>query len=208
MNNIEPINNIYQQPDTFEKQLFHSSDRNIVKLLKNHATYTCRDLISEEYIKSAFNSFNRGYVYKVDDIIVGFVIWNIKSHHKYSLKVNREGDNPIKKYLYILLICTDINNYKFGTQLLYDVEQFAIKHKIETVMLEPANNDLVIFYEKNGYNKTSILPTTIMAKKIYITPIKSTRKTLRKSLISKFNQHLPVELQNDFNYNVLADLEQ
>jgi hypothetical protein len=161
------INNIYKQPDVFEKQLFHRSDRETIKLLKTYAIYTCRDLISEKYIKISFSTFNRGYIYKINNEIVGFVIWSIKSYPKYSLKLNRYNlPNPMIKYLHVLLICDNFNNYNLYKQLLYDVEQFALLRRINKVTIIPINEDLSTFYEKNGFKIVSEYPQTLMLKNL------------------------------------------
>ena len=178
MNNIEPINNIYQQPDTFKRHFFHRSNGNITRIIKNHAYNICRNVIPQAYINNSINKFKYGYIYKIKNEIIGFIIWKIINN---NINEYKNQISYIDKELHIVLICTDSNNYRFGTQLLYDVEQFALLNGIKHITLNPANDDLITFYEKNGYRIVSEYPQKLMLKNIEIINIKKTRKTLRKS---------------------------
>ena len=190
------INNIYQQPDDFEKTLFHRSNRDIARIIKNHAYNICKNTIPQAYINNSINRFNRGYVYKVNNLIIGFIIWEIKNK---NINTYKNTNLYTGSELHILLICANTNN-RFGTQLLYDVEEYALSQGINIITLIPANDELVKFYKKNGFKMVSQYPQPLMLKNIEVLKIKRTRKTLRKSLRSDLkNKTQLVDIQDNSN---------
>lgn len=137
------MDNIY--PNNINRTLFLSRDKERYLGLKNQAIQTCRNLISEIYIHSAFNKFKKGYLYKDDnEEIIGFCLW------KENNIIFKSGNQT--KNLHIILICTDDSiNYKLGGKILFDVESYCIDNKIPSITLEAANDNLVKYYEKAGY---------------------------------------------------------
>ena len=142
---MEEVNANLLPIDVF-KQLFTRKERDIVCAIKRHADTVCRNFISEDYIRSAMNRFDRGYVYKSHDgHIVGFTVWKELSDPK------KGADTVCKRYIYLLLICADQNEYKLGSRFLYDVEKYASTIGASYIELQPLNDRLRTYYTAHGY---------------------------------------------------------
>ena len=136
------MDNIY--PDTIQTILVHPSQRKIVVELLKKADDVCRYSISSKYIRTALNSFKRGYYYTDNENkIIGLCIWK-----EYK---DIQKDGTILKKVHITLICADYNNYNLGRKIMYDVELYCIDNNFSLITLEAANNDLIVYYEKGGF---------------------------------------------------------
>ena len=168
--------NIY--PNDIEKHYIKSSERSIISSLKIKAENTCRNLINPDYIHKAFNRFKSGYYYtNSENQVLGFILWKETSIIKENKSIIQKEDKHIKQ-LYIILICADINDFRLGTKILFDVESYCIINKIPIITLEAANEKLVEYYEKNSFKRVDTI-TNRMIKEIKIIEIerKSTNKT-------------------------------
>ena len=151
------MNNIY--PANIIQYTIHPGNRDIIKKLRSKATDTCRNIISDEYIKMAFNKVKRGFFYTLEnnDDIIGFCIW---------IEKNEILKNGICfKNLHILLICANYNDYKLGRKILFDVDRYGSENKFEYISLHAANNELVKYYEHDDFHIKDI-DTLLMRKKI------------------------------------------
>jgi hypothetical protein len=171
MNNIKEIHNIYNTPENLEKILFSKNDRTIIRQLKKYASVICRGCINNDYINTSFYQFSDGYLYKSGDNILGFCIWKfIKSPNN-------------KKYLYIILICTELNKYKLGTQMLFDIEHIAIINNVDTIKLQ-TNENVSKFYKSIGFIEGSYNIKKELynySKTIQVIEVKIRNKTLKRS---------------------------
>lgn len=173
--------NIY--PNDIEKHYIKSSERSIISSLKIKAENTCRNLINPDYIHKAFNRFKSGYYYtSIQNEVLGFVLWkeiNIVQENKSIL----QKETKHIKQLHIILVCADINDFRLGTKILFDVESYCITHKIPIITLEAANEKLIQYYEQNNFKRVDTL-TNRMIKEIkiidiYRNPANKTRKVKR-----------------------------
>ena len=145
-----PQNNIW--PSHIERIVFHRSDP-IQSRLKRQANTICRNMLNEEYIRQAFNRFRYGYYYKdSEDTILGFCIWKQK---KRQLKGGQDY-----KYIHILLICAEQTDFKMGKMMLFDIDTFALKNKVNDIKLEAASEGLIPYYKDSGFllERDTILP--------------------------------------------------
>lgn len=161
------MDNIY--PIDIKKVLIKSSERIHIPYLKRKALDTCRNLISEKYISSAFNRFKRGFLFKNNkENIIGFCLW------KEITKIYK--NNISEKILFIILICADNTDYRLGRKILFDIETYCIENKIGIISLEAANDSLIKYYEEGGF-KLINKRNNEMEKIINIIPIIRTNKT-------------------------------
>lgn len=165
-------NNIY--PNNLERILFHRTDT-IVKSLAKQANSICRNLISEEYIRSTFNKFNYGFCYKNSDNIIGFCLWK---------EIHEDVQHNKYKYIKLLLICAKPNDFRLGEIILFDLNNFCIQRRINTIRLLAANLDLVKYYENNGYfltrqNEPYFMEKDTVPLKIRNSNVIKTRKAKR-----------------------------
>jgi hypothetical protein len=184
--NIKNIDNAYKNPEKFEKILFSRNDKELIRKAKKYASVICRGCISDYHINKAFHQFTNGYIYRVDDIIVGFCVWKIVIDNDQSTI------NKLVEKLYIILLCSGPNKYKFGSQMLLDVEQFARDININILTLE-TNESVQTFYIKKDFTKFNNSPkkkntkntkknknSITFIKKLKNNRYKITKKTLKK----------------------------
>ena len=168
------MDNIY--PNNIDRAIFFSRDK--AKYIR--AMDTCRNMINQQYIDTAFKNFQKGYLYKDEDgDFLGFCIWK-----EYK---DIQKDGTFLKKLHITLICADYNDYNLGRKILYDIESYCINNNFSLITLEAANNDLVKYYEKGGFTLTNKI-TKEMIKEVKILTFhrknSKTRKIKRTSIPS------------------------
>ncbi len=148
MENLEEIENIY--PTHLKRKLIHARERSIINTIRAQAEHICRYSINPQYIRSAFNNFQYGFVYYDNEKCVGFCIW--KEHNSFI-----EKNNAVRKaYIDLLLICTTLNDYKLGSMILHDIDTYAHSQTMNYITLQPATLELIKFYEKSGYTYNTI----------------------------------------------------
>jgi hypothetical protein len=208
---MEEIFNFPNMPDKTFRHFFKSSDRHIVKRVLESSLKTCRQSISEKYIKTSLNNFHKGIVYFGEGEVKGFVVWKEKTSYIPNILVN-ESSNTIR-YMEVSLICSVPNNIGIGTRLLNDIDNYAIENKFEEITLTPANTSLIDFYRKKGYIINSTHLNKIkMNKKVLPFIIKKTKKTLKKTKIPTkgtneyYKYLLHPMLHNELNYERLNNI--
>lgn len=172
------VSDIY--PDYIQKVLFDHSYEHLDKL-KQHANSVCKGAINPKYIERAFQLFMGGYAYYDNDILIGFILWDIDiamanpNDVKYkSSNVNECLTNTNEK-LHILLVCSNQSDVKLGSLMLYDTEKYAISQGIYFVYLEASHSGLIKYYEIHGYTLLTDVHTNIRMCK-YIKPVKIRRR--------------------------------
>lgn len=155
-------------PVNLNKKLFTRADKYISSRLAARAATVCRNTISNEYISYSLREFTNGIIYKSEeDLTIGFVIWK-----EYTDQMTKHAE--LYSYIHILLICAEENNFSFGTRILEDIDNYSIQHGFKYIQLEPATEQLRIYYSKRGY--MSELYSPLMRKELP-TPIRINRIT-------------------------------
>jgi hypothetical protein len=158
---------------------------------------TCRYMIDERYIHRAFNNFRMGYLYYLNDMPWAFCIWSIRGH----TNKNRRSE----KVLYIHLICTKESNIKFLHIILYDIEQYCIQNNINTIILEPVNDDVRSYYRKYGFININDKLMSKNSKNIsYILNMNKTRRSKHKNIshTRKRIKNISTNFSNLNNHNI------
>lgn len=151
-------------PDSLERHIFNKMDP-IVKNLRPQTNSICRNHISEGYIRKAFNNFTHGYYYRdSDNNIVGFCIW--KEHKDLIMNTLSEF-----RHISVLLICAKPTDYKLGKIILFDMESYVLTRNYNMIRLQPANKDLIPYYESNGYVLKSSFEHIYMDKELKVLKI-------------------------------------
>lgn len=187
--------NIY--PVNVEKYLFHRSD-SIVSSLKYQANNICRNMINEEYIKHSFKKFDYGFIYKNrDNQNLAFCIWKERN------KILKDGSRH--KYIHILLICSNINDYKFAQVIFFDIDSYCLNKSIGTIELEAINLKVAKYYRDHGFILERDKAPYNMVKIIEL-PIKINR--IKKSLTRKRRSPLQYNINNEYNnLNILFKID-
>jgi len=160
-------------------------DSHTKTILKQQADIICKNVISEEYIRTVLNKFESGYVYKNDkNTIVGFCLWKTYSN------IPKSKLEPEKRYLYVLLICSQHPDLQLGSYILNDVETYCSSHDIPEIRLQPLNEDLQSYYEKFGYTTYMLENNKIIEMNKLIRPmvIGRNRSRTRKSRTTNVNR--------------------
>lgn len=208
MNTLEEVNNIQNLPDSYMRKLFISKDRSTVERIKKLGDDICRNKLPDRYINCALNTFKKGFVYYKDTNIVGFAVWKEKTYDPISK--SKEIRPPIP-YMELLLICTLPNDYKISPKIMLDIDNYCIEHKLQYITLQPANANLIDFYNKYGYiiNSTRFqhLKMDREIKPFQFTRTKKTRRRPRKNVkrgtIEHYNTLLNPLLQHESSYKAL-----
>lgn len=198
---MEEVTNITPEAPSFKRVLFSGENRSHVHAIRHESESVCRFEISPQYIRTSLNTFKRGYLYYSNqDEIIGFALWKEKQEKVYEMR----KQSKTVRYMELLLICVG-NEWKgFGSTILADCEEYGKENDIKYLVLFPANEELVPFYRKNGYNVVSACPLTLkMAKQLIKQPL-NTRKTRRSRVIKEY---FSKPLQNSFNYRNFVEYE-
>ena len=172
-------------PDNLDRALFSRMDP-IVNSLKSQANTVCRNHISEEYIRKAFNNFKHGFCYKQDNSVVGFCLW------KESNDTFIDSKNDFK-YMSVLLVCAQQTDYKLGKIMFFDMETFALVNKFNTIRLKPLNTEIIPYYQSLGYKESPYDKYFFMEKTIRVFHI---NKNVRNSKTRKQKQMVPFIIEN------------
>ncbi len=153
----------YENHENLSRLLFDINDKNIINQIIKYCQNKYIGCVSEKYIEKSFNTFHNGYVYKTNNYINGGVIWQLK-----NVKENKviNVKKCVNKYLHVLLFCIFPYSYKFRKRTLQDIELYAKEIGAKYILLEPLNESLITFYEKNGYSLASNYPIRLMSKQI------------------------------------------
>jgi GNAT superfamily N-acetyltransferase len=121
--------------------------------------------------------------------VVGFTIWK----EKQVQPIHSSVKNPIH-IIDLLLICSSNKSKGLGSIMMKDVELYGIRKHFEYIYLYPANEELVHFYNKNGYNIVAKFPDNLkMAKELFVK--KSTRTTRR----AQTHGAIPQRIRNNYD---------
>ena len=166
-------------PDSLERSLFSRMDP-IVKTLKAQANSVCRNHINNDYIKKAFNNFNYGFCYKDADTnsIVGFCIWQ---EYRETVMV---ADTDFR-HISVLLICALPTDYKLGKIMLFDIETYVLRRKFNRIQLQPLNEEIIPWYESNGYKLRYHNNAPLLDKDINVFFVKSKEGTIRRKTLKQ-----------------------
>ncbi len=144
--NIVEVSNIY--PNNLNRINLRANQRPLISYLRSEAYSICRTEISNDYIRSVFNKFKKGFVYYQGNKPVAFCIWKVSEHISIvDLKLSYRS-------LYIYLICGMKADYKFVPRILDDVINYCRKNNIQTISLEPVNDKVKEYYIKCGFKET------------------------------------------------------
>lgn len=131
-------------PPGYSRRIFTKRDKAIIEDIKQFQQCI---VFKETYIEYALNAFKRGIVYYHGSTLQGFAIWIERKTCPLNMLVNAPQELP-SRYLDILLISA-IGQPELS-QILYEIEQYGIKHSIAFILLVPGpDND---FYLKEGYS--------------------------------------------------------
>ena len=181
--NLIEISNIY--PNNLNKVQIQSRDRQQVISIRQQAQFICRNELSDEYIRYAFNKFKNGLAYYNNDILIAFCIWKVREYIHIHLDKYKE--------LYIYLICGRKLDNKLLPRILDDIVHICRKSQIKYIILEPANDTLKQYYMKYGfeehiaYTGTKFIVLDVSKSRVsYKTKIKlKTKKQKRVNTLSK-----------------------
>ena len=186
--------NIYTAPNGLvRRDVVHGNTR-LVKELFAHAQTVCRNQISEQYIADVLNpdkkSFSKGYVYSIDDEILGFVVWTIQYLDKLKkprIYKTKDYNPPIpSKVLFIDLICAKGTGTTLGYKMIDDIENFCINNAIPCINLEPSDDDLIPYYEKIGFSRLSLYNSQMTKPIIQLIQNTSTNYKISKTRKLKY----------------------
>lgn len=185
---------------------FRSADRQIVSRIKHQGFGTCRTTIAPSYINHALNKFRKGFILQTEDKIDGFCLWVEKNS---GPGISKRSGLPLPNVitLHILLICAAPSAKHTGTKLIQAVDEYCIKNGISFVTLEPANDGLIPFYERQGFliTRDSRLQH-IMMKNVSPYIIPPGRSTTRKQRGKQLNR-IEDRYKQGFNYFNLSPEE-
>lgn len=144
-NNFKEVSNIY--PPNITKILLHPKNRKTVVFVRNEAYGICRNKMSTEYIRYAFNKFDRGFIYYSENtnIPFAFCLWENR-----NMK-NSITNNIVHSEIYISLICGRGADFKTVPYILDDLVQLCRQNNIQYISLVPANQQLRDYYISCGF---------------------------------------------------------
>jgi hypothetical protein len=138
------MTNIY--PSDIIKRHIHARERPFIASVRNMAYGICRTRIVDSYIRHSFNTFKEGFVYLRNDIPIAFCIWKVK--------VTMTMQGTYTPELYIYLVCSTKQPFQMFDKILYDVEEYCYGKGIQCITLEPANEELRLYYISKGFLPT------------------------------------------------------
>lgn len=155
--------NTYTRPDNIKKIFITPKNIPFVRELKRNALQTCREEISESYIKRTCKTFTHGFVYVRETKILGFILWKVD-----MLEPDAHIDTELmpSKQAFIQLICSEKTGTDFGYSMLSDVESYCVNNTIPVILLEPGNKKLEAYYHSFGFMTLSRYPIRTMCKPV------------------------------------------
>jgi hypothetical protein len=97
------------------------------------------------------------------------------------------------KHISVLLICAIPTDYKLGKIMLFDMETYVLRRKFNRIQLQPLNEEIIPWYESNGYKLRYHNNAPLLDKDINVFFVKSKeaatsnrvirRKTVKQQLV-------------------------
>jgi hypothetical protein len=85
------------------------------------------------------------------------------------------------KHISVLLICALPTDYKLGKIMLFDMETYVLRRKFNRIQLQPLNEEIIPWYESNGYTLRYHNNAPLLDKDINVFFVKSKEATIRRS---------------------------
>jgi hypothetical protein len=136
MNNL----NLWEVSEPYRTNIsrrrINRKQKGLKKSLESQASSLCKDTLSERYIHNAFTKYDSGYVYydADEDKILAFCLWK-----RYDTQ------------LHILLLCSKYPEYGLGKTILGDIEYYCFEAGLGSIVVTPADKDLVSYYGAFGF---------------------------------------------------------
>jgi CRISPR/Cas system-associated protein Csx1 len=171
---------------TLRREPIDRNSDDLIEELRIHGQRVCRNSISESYIYESLQEFTDGYVYYDDSEdgspILGFAIWGEK--HNRTLKAGGKLSS-----LYIYLICTQKNDKRLCTKIMYDIEVAALDRKINVISLHAIDDETVSMYKHYGY-KLDKEDTLEMSKIIIVAVIHRKQRNHTRRAVQRHKKTL------------------